>query len=280
MSSGVVGIFDSGIGGFSVLKETVKLIPTAPILYFADQAHVPYGKRDPDQVREFAKSITDFFISYGASLVILACNTASAAGLAYLREQFPGIRFVGMEPAIKPAAEKSTRRSIGVLATPGTLQGEPYAVLLNRFGRDLEVYENTCDGLVASIENIDLSPGEVDRILTHAILPMKAAGIDSLVLGCTHYSLINSKIQSVAGQSIRVIDPSQPVAAQAKKVYEAICLRTGKAVINSNDLPTTAGIRFYTSGDTERFTNAIEYHLSISNPYIRALSWSGNILSE
>jgi glutamate racemase len=280
MSSGVVGIFDSGIGGFSVLKEIVKLIPKAPILYFADQAHVPYGKREPDQVREFAKSITDFFVSHGACLVVLGCNTASAASLAFLREQFPGIGFVGMEPAIKPASEKSTRRSIGVLATPGTLQGEPYAILLNRFGRDLEVQENTCEGLVASIEDIDLSSSKVEQILTSAIIPMKAEGIDSLVLGCTHYSLVKSKIQTITGESIRVIDPSKPVAAQAKKVYERICLVSAKETNETKGFQPSNGIRFYTSGDTERFARAIDYYLEIKSPTIRTLSWSGNIISE
>ncbi|HBY07279.1 MAG TPA: glutamate racemase, partial [Chloroflexi bacterium] len=151
-SAAPVGIFDSGVGGLSVLREIRIQLPHEDLIFFADQAHVPYGPRSLEQVRAFSEAITRFLLDHGAKLIVVACNAASAAALYHLRETFPEIPFVGMEPAVKPAAEQTQSGVVGVLATPATFQGELYASVVERFASDVIVLQDTCPGLVAQIE--------------------------------------------------------------------------------------------------------------------------------
>lgn len=216
----MIGVFDSGVGGLSILKSLYQLIPNQPILFVADQAHVPYGPRPMDEVRNFSVAITEFLLAQGADIIVVACNTASAAALTFLREKFPQVPFVGMEPAVKPAAEQTQSGVVGVLATPATFQGALYASVVERFASHVTIMQNTCVGLVEEIEAGNLNGTKIRTILENALHPMLDAGIDTVVLGCTHYPFTIPLIQEIAGESVRVINPAEAVARQTKRMLE------------------------------------------------------------
>lgn len=214
----MIGIFDSGVGGLSVLRAVQARLPQVSLVYLGDQAHVPYGPRPLQEVRAFSEAITRYLLAQGARMIVVACNAASAAALHGLREQFPGLPFVGMEPAVKPAAETTRSGVVGVLATPATFQGELYASVIERFARGVTVLEDTCPGLVAQIERGDLRGPATRTILEKALLPMLARGMDTVVMGCTHYPFVIPLIQEISGPGVRVIDPAPAVAQQAARV--------------------------------------------------------------
>lgn len=236
-----IGIFDSGVGGLSVLRAIRVQMPEEPILYFGDQGHIPYGPRPMEQIRDFSEAITKFLLARGAKIIVVACNTASAAALKYLRERFPAVQFVGMEPAVKPAAETTQTGKVGVLATPATFQGALYASVVERFANGVELFQDTCPGLVQEIEQGNLQGGETRRILENALRPMLEKNIDTVVLGCTHYPFVIPLIREVAGEKVRVIDPAPAVARQVKRLLEAGGLRNASS--------GRGEVRFYTSGD-------------------------------
>jgi glutamate racemase len=199
-------------------------MPNEPLLYLADQAHVPYGPRLLNEVRQFARSITSFLLDQGSRLIVVACNTASAAALRYLRQVYPDVPFVGMEPAVKPAAEHTRSGVVGVLATPATFQGELYASVVERFGKGVKLLQHTCPGLVTQIENGELDSKETRRILEESLQPMLAQGIDTVVLGCTHYPFVIPLIQQITGPDVRVINPAPAVARQVQRCRSPACL--------------------------------------------------------
>jgi len=220
--SNAIGVFDSGMGGLSVLKEIKKILPHEQLIYFGDQAHVPYGARSLSQVLEFSIAITDFLISRGAKMVVVACNTASAAALKELRTRFPKTPFVGMEPAIKPAVEQSVSGAVGVLATPATFQSELYASVIERFAHGVKIYQDTCIGLVHEIEKGYFRGEKTKEILQRALYPMLSNNIDAVVLGCTHYPFVIPLIKNIVGQEVKVIDPAPAVARQVKKIFNQL----------------------------------------------------------
>jgi glutamate racemase len=234
-----IGIFDSGVGGLSVLRAIRQGLPAQPVIFFADQAHVPYGPRPMEEVRDFAESITHFLLEQGAGLIVVACNAASAAALYHLRGKFPLTPFVGMEPAIKPAAETTRSGVVGVLATPATFQGALYASVVERFAHDVTVLQDTCQGLVGQIEAGNLDGPETRRILEQALRPMLEQGIDTVVLGCTHYPFVIPLIEQIVGPGVRVIDPAPAVARQTGR------LLAQHSLLTENEEP--AGMRFLTS---------------------------------
>ncbi|MGA2819847.1 MAG: glutamate racemase [Anaerolineales bacterium] len=213
-----IGIFDSGVGGLSVLREIRAILPAEDLLYFADQAHVPYGPRALSEVRAFSQEIARFLIDQGSKIIVVACNTASAAALKHLRTTFPRTPFVGMEPAVKPAAAASPNRIIGVIATEATFQGELFASLVERFAQGVRVLTQTCPGLVEMIEAGDLDGPEVRSLLRRRLGPLQQEGIDALVLGCTHYPFVTKAIKAVLGPQIPIIDPAPAVARQVARV--------------------------------------------------------------
>jgi glutamate racemase len=237
-----IGIFDSGVGGLSVLRQIRAQMPEAPVIYFGDQGHIPYGPRSMEEIRCFSEALTKFLLERGARIVVVACNTASAAALKYLREKFPEVPFVGMEPAVKPAAEYTQTGRVGVLATPATFQGALYASVVERFANGVKLFQDTCDGLVQQIEQGNLEGTETQRILENALLPMLENNIDTVVLGCTHYPFVIPLIQEIVGENVRVIDPAPAVARQAKRLLEAAM---------KSPSSERGEIRFYTSGDPE-----------------------------
>ena len=239
-----IGVFDSGIGGLSVLKAIRAALPAEHLIFLADQAHVPYGPRSLDEVREFSEGITRYLLAQGAKLIVVACNTASAAALHHLRRVYPDIPFVGMEPAVKPAAELTETGVVGVLATPATFQGELYASVIERFANGVTVLQDTCPGLVMQVESGKTDSPEVHAILERALSPMLSEGVDTIVLGCTHYPFVIPVIEAIAGPEVRVIDPAPAIARQVGRLLEQHGLR------NSGSAPGKS--RFLTSGEPAR----------------------------
>src|SRR6266545_156074 len=219
-STSPIGIFDSGVGGLSVLRAIRAQMPEESVIYFGDQGHIPYGPRPMEQIRNFSEAITRFLLEQGAKIIVVACNAASAAALKYLREMFPNVQFVGMEPAVKPAAERTQTGKVGVLATPATFQGVLYTSVVERFANGVELFQDTCPGLVQQIERGNLDGEETRRILEAALLPMLEKNIDTVVLGCTHYPFVIPLIQQIVGDNVRVIDPAPAVAKQTGRLLE------------------------------------------------------------
>jgi glutamate racemase len=261
-----IGIFDSGVGGLSVLRAIQKELPDESLLYVADQAHVPYGPRKLEEVREFSEGITRFMISQGAKLMVVACNAASAASLQYLRQVFPEMPFVGMEPAVKPAAEHSDNKVVAVLATPATFQGALYASVVERFANGVVLLQDTCPGLVEQIELGNLDKPETRTILEKALLPMLARDADTVVLGCTHYPFVIPMIQAICGPGVRVIDPAPAVARQVRRVMME------RKLLHSIDEHSKGNVIFYTTGVPDSFKSALLTLLGL-NSEVKYLYW-------
>lgn len=215
-----IGVYDSGVGGLTVWRAIRELLPQEDLLYFADQAKVPYGNRPLEEVRSLGEGVTHYLMEQGAKLIVIACNTASAAALKHLRALYPDYPFVGMEPAVKPAAEQTLSGKVGVLATPSTFQGELYASVVERFAHDVKLFQNTCPGLVQQIEKGYLDTPKTRRILEEVLEPMLREGVDTLVMGCTHFPFVIPLIRQIAGENVRVIDPAPAVARQVRRVLE------------------------------------------------------------
>lgn len=215
-----IGIFDSGVGGLSVLRQIHQLLPQENLIYVADQGHVPYGPRSVAEIQQFSQAITEFLCQQTAKIIVVACNTATAAALNYLRNTFPDISFVGMEPAVKPAARQTKTGKVGVLATATTIQSERYADLMARFAQDVTVYEDPCVGLVQAIEAGDFATPETKQRLQTILQPMLAHQVDTVVLGCTHYPFVVNGIREVVGTAVSIIDPAPAVARQTQRVLE------------------------------------------------------------
>lgn len=264
-----IGVFDSGVGGLSVLRSLVQELPFEDIHYFGDQIHVPYGTRSLEEVREFSMEITRFLLDLGVRIIVVACNTASAAALQFLRQKFPDTPFVGMEPAIKPAAETTRTGVVGVLATPATFQGALYASVVERFASNVILIQNTCPGLVQQIERGETEGKETRAILESALLPMLDQGIDTIVLGCTHYPFVIPLIKEITGSSVRVIDPAPAVARQVARLLGS----SGKVQSNSR----IGTMNFYTSGMTDRFQKLLKKLLNVTG-VIQKVNWDKNAL--
>lgn len=265
--SSPIGIFDSGVGGLSVLRAVHQILPAEEVIFLADQAHVPYGPRPMEEVRDFAFGISKYLLKQGAKMIVVACNTASAAALHELRQEFPDIPFVGMEPAVKPAAEQTQTGVVGVLATPATFQGALYASVVERFANGVTVLQDTCSGLVAQIEDGNLD-GDVPRhILKAALEPMLERDIDTVVLGCTHYPFVIPLIQEISGPKVRVIDPAPAVARQIVRLLEA------KDQINPD--PVRKQSRFLTTGNAIQLQNLLAKLLGI-HTMVTSLYWDEN----
>lgn len=268
-----IGIFDSGVGGLTVLRAIRQLIPEVPLLYLADQAHVPYGPRPLKEVRHFSEAITRYLLDHAARLIVVACNTASAAALKYLRSIYPEVPFVGMEPAVKPAVEFTRSRVVGILATHATFQGELYASVVERFGQGVKLLQSTCPGLVNQIEIGALDSPDTRHILEDTLRPMLNKGIDTVVLGCTHYPFVIPLIQQITGPGVRVIDPAPAVARQAQRLLVAGNLLDldvnpeADKRLNSHEL-----LHFATTGDAARLERML-YSLLGETAQVECLAW-------
>lgn len=259
-----MGVLDSGVGGLSVLIHLRVYLPAEHLIYLADQAHIPYGPRPPEEVRAFTAAITRFLLRGGAKLIVVACNTATAAALDFLRQAFPRVPFVGMEPAVKPAALTTRSGKVGILATPTTLNSHRYAGLMARFAAGIQVYEDPCDGLVQLIENDELDTPATRDLLRRVIDPMLEAGVDTLVLGCTHYPFIRPLLHEIVGDDVTIIDPAPAVARQARFVLQQ------RQLTAPDD--QTGLTRCFTSGQAERLASFAK-HLAGMACVVKELQW-------
>ena len=230
MSEAPIGVFDSGVGGLSVLNEIHALLPNESLLYVGDCGHIPYGEKSPEFIRQRCAVIADFFQQQGAKAIVLACNTATVAGVADLRQRYPHWPIVGMEPAVKPAAAATRSGVVGVLATTGTLQSAKFVALLDRFANDVRVITQPCPGLVELIETGDLQSQALRSLLQGYVEPLLAAGCDTIILGCTHYPFLKPLLRQMLPPSICLIDTGAAVARQLQRLLrERGLLATGPA---------------------------------------------------
>lgn len=242
-----IGVLDSGVGGLSVLREVHRLLPDHPTLYVADQAHVPYGPRSHEDIHTCVDAIVRVMLGQGAAVIVLACHAASAASLYRLREQYPSVPFVGIEPAVKPAVEHSRTRVVGVLTTQATADGPLYHRVVRRFGGDAQIVTQIAPDLVTSVEAGCLKP----ESLRHHVRPLLDAGADEIVLACTHFPFLLPALRAMAGPEIEIVDPGLAVARQVGRVWPE-----GLA-------PGTGPHRYLTSGDPTPFRRIIRMLLGI-----------------
>ena len=225
-----IGIMDSGVGGLSVFREIRKLLPGEQYIYYSDNAHCPYGEKTPEYIRERLREITEFFISRGVDVIVLACNTATAAAIEWLRSNYP-LPFIGMEPAVKPAALGTETGVIGVLATAGTLKGSKYLNTKGRFSDHVKIVEQVGKGFVELVENGILEGPEAEKTVKAALKPLLDSGADRIVLGCTHYPFLLQTLRKVAAElghsDVVFIDPAPAVAAHLLQVIKENGIATG-----------------------------------------------------
>lgn len=247
MNNAPVGVFDSGVGGLSVLREIRRALPNESLLYVADSGHVPYGEKTAEHIRERSRSIARFLLEQGAKALVVACNTATAAAVADLRE-LHDLPIIGMEPAVKPAAQATRSGVVGVLATTGTLQSARFAALLDRFAGSVTVITQPCPGLVEYIEQGELESDRVRELLQGFTRPLLAAGCDTLILGCTHYPFVRPLLQSLLPADVTLIDTGAAVARQLRqRLVDSAMLAEGPP----------QRCRFWSSGEPEALRRAL-----------------------
>lgn len=260
-----IGVFDSGVGGLSVWREIARQLPAEDTLYFADQIHIPYGPRTLAQIRSFSEAITRYLIDQGAKLIVVACNTASAAALKHLRATFPDVPFVGMEPAVKPAAQHTRTGVVGVMATPATFQGELFASVVERFANGVQLINQVCPGLVEQVEAGRLDTPDTVTLLERYLEPIRSGGADTIVLACTHYPFVIESIRSLA-PGIEVIDPAPAIARQVNRVLSE------RGRLTSSE--RTGQHRFITSGDRAAFQAVLRQLVHIESD-VETVRWRG-----
>ncbi len=242
-------MFDSGVGGLSVWREIVRQLPHEATAYFADQAHVPYGPRSQDQIRHFCEAIAGFLLAQECKAVVVACNTASAAALKHLRETFPQVPIIGMEPAVKPAAAITRTGVVGIMATPATFQGRLFQATAGRFASGIRLVNQVCDGLADLVEAGNLDGAETEALLRGFLAPILAANADTIVLACTHYPFVIEPIRRIVGANVNVIDPAPAIARYLGSVLKAQGMLADPAA--------EARHRFFTSGSEAGFETAL-----------------------
>lgn len=247
-----IGVFDSGVGGISVLKHIHTLLPHEDLLYVADSKYAPYGNRTPAEITARCFEIADFLIAQNAKALVVACNTATAAAIDAMRAKYD-LPIIGMEPAVKPAAEASKNGIIGVLATVGTLKSAQFAALLETYGRNVEVVTQACVGLVECVERGELSNPSTLQLIEQYCKPLIEEGADTIVLGCTHYPFVRPLIEHVVGKEVALIDTGAAVAKYLqKRLQELDLLDDLKGKSQQKSMVT-----FYTNSDSDNAKQVI-----------------------
>jgi glutamate racemase len=243
-----IGVFDSGVGGLSVLRDIRAALPQEDLIYIADSGHVPYGSKSPEYIQERSLTLTRFLLDQRTKAIVVACNTATAAAAPLLRTMFD-VPIVGMEPAVKPAVAATRSGVVGVLATVGTLRSARFAALLDRFGRGVEVVTQPCPGLVEQIEAGDLDGPATRALVERFTAPLLARHADTIVLGCTHYPFVRPLIADAVGPDVALIDTGAAVARRLQQVLaERDLLKPD---------PTLGSAAFWTSGDADEGTRVM-----------------------
>ena len=250
-----VGVFDSGVGGLSVLRAIRDALPGIRHVYVADSGFAPYGERRDDYVIDRARRITNFLQAQGASVIVIACNTATAAAISHLRSVYPETLFVGVEPGLKPAVAISRNKIVGVLATAGTLRSEKFARLLRPFETEARIHLQACPGLARAIELADLHSPEITSLVERYCAPLREAEADTVVLGCTHYPFAMASIQRALGARVQLIDTAIAVArqtaAQVQNLIRQFSAQRGSADPAGGPTEPALGVTAYTTGDVD-----------------------------
>ncbi|TAM48885.1 MAG: glutamate racemase [Paraburkholderia sp.] len=256
-----IGIFDSGLGGLSVLRAVRAQLPHEALLYVADSQHAPYGLRDNEFITARTLAIGKWLVSRGAKALVVACNTATAESIALARAQL-SIPIIGVEPGIKPAASQSASRIAGVLATQVTLRSERFRALIERYAADCRFICQPGHGLVEAVERCETDTPAVRALLASYIEPMLTAGADTLVLGCTHYPFLDAAIREIAGSRLTLIDTSVAIARQLERVLDANGLRAPAGELAPPP-------RLYSTGDGAHLHRLASTLLGLTTPVER-----------
>lgn len=266
---GSIGVFDSGVGGLSILRALSQKLSHESFLYVADGIHCPYGVRPAQEIRRLSEAICRYLVQQNAKLIVVACNTASAAALSHLRTTFPKLPFVGLVPAVKPAAQITETGVVGVLATASTFQGQLYKDVVRRHAQETQVMAQVCDGLVECVEDGALDTPYTKSLLRSYIHPLLEAGADTLVMGCTHYAFLIPTIRQLIGEEIILLEPSGAIARRVTQILEVEEATKKKGMGNTT---------FATTGDPSHFQRVIQgllkkvaspHHLHWMNCHIR-----------
>lgn len=248
-----IGIFDSGLGGLSVLQHIEQLLPQENLVYVADSGFAPYGCQDNQFVEQRSRIITEHLLALGAKAIVIACNTATASIIEAFRAEY-GIPFIGVEPGIKPAIQLSRNGNVGVMATTATLSSNRYEALSRRFGHSVNVYNQACPGLADQVEAGQLDAPETLALLDKYLQPLLAKQIDTIVLGCTHYSFLTPLIRRMAGDAITLVDTSRAIAEQLARVLHNESLEKRTKV---------KSVAYYTTGSIPDTRKAIKRLLGL-----------------
>ncbi len=241
-----IGVFDSGVGGLSVLIELKKLLPNENFVFLADQFYVPYGEKTKKELVDLAYKITDYFINkHDVKAMVVACNTSTCSSIAEVRQKYP-LPIVGTVPAIKPAAEKTKTRKVGIISTPSTSQSEVLRGLIDSYCQGVEVMNVGCKNLENVVEKGELGGEEVEGLLRKYLEGVKNSNADCLVLGCTHYPFLKKAIRKVVGRPIKLIDGNKAIAKQTKKLLEKFSIKNSSNVLGNSI--------YYSTGDSAKFS--------------------------
>ena len=248
----MIGIFDSGVGGLSVFREIRKVLPDEKYVYFSDSAHCPYGEKTKEYIIERARTITRMLLDSGSDIIVVACNTATAAAISSLRNEF-AVKFIGMEPAVKPAAMSTRTGVVGVLATAGTLKADKYLNTRGRFSENVKIVEHVGQGFVETVEKGIMTGSEAEDIVRTSLRPLLDEGADRIVLGCTHYPFLMETIQKISDElyperAVEIIDPAPAVARHLLEVME------DEGLVRKDGFSMTLD----SSGDMEQLENIYE----------------------
>ncbi len=241
MSKQAIGVFDSGVGGVSIWKEITALLPFEDTVYLADSKNAPYGQKSKEKILEYCIKNTELLIEKGCKIVVVACNTATTNAIAFLRENY-NIPFIGIEPAIKPAALQTRTNAIGILATRGTLSSELFHTTSQKFTAGIEVIEQIGEGIVPLIEAGQIDSPEMIALLKQYLNPMLDANIDHLVLGCSHYPFLIPTIKKIIGDTITIIDSGEAVAKQTDAILKERNLLNNSTSISHHKLYSNSQI--------------------------------------
>ena len=254
MNKQAIGIFDSGIGGTSIWKELNLLLPNESTIYLADSLHAPYGNKSKDDIIALSKKNTELLLEKGCKLIVVACNTATTNAIEYLRNHYD-VPFIGIEPAIKPAALNTKTKAAGILATKGTLSSQLFHDTSDLYANGIKIIEQVGEGIVPLVEQ-----GQIDSEAMHALLevylkPMLAADIDYLVLGCTHYPYLIPQLINLLPNHVKIIDSGEAVAKQTKSILSK------HRLLNESGMKVK--LEFYTNGNPEIMSQLLGKHFKV-----------------
>ncbi len=252
MNTKPIGIFDSGLGGISVWKEVIKLLPNEHTIYYADSDNCPYGPRSIEDIRQLSERIVQFLLHKKCKIIVIACNTITAAAIDYLRTTYREVSFIGIEPAIKPAAENTKTGSIGIFATKSTLESELFNTTKKKYAENIQVATQVGEGWVKMVEENRINTTASRVLIEENIQLMLDLNVDQIVLGCTHYPFLLPIVEAITGGKVNIINPAPAVAGRTKEVLQQ------HELLNKNDFK--GKYHFYTSGDKRILADFLAIH--------------------